>query len=122
MQPLESQEDTDLSVAPSDQALATNQKWINVCKNPKLQDACRDFHALLCIVGNKPTHFNQLMADVPGFVGFCNTLGKGARVVWIPPLGDGNPTRPHRVVSTVATRHYGSHILVIKPNRAYHQL
>lgn len=69
-------------VSPFDRALNTDGPFVIV--SDELQDACRDFRALLRIVGTKPTHFRQLVADEPGYVGFCDASGKGAGGVWMP--------------------------------------
>ena len=81
-------------VSPLDRALRDETlKWVPVRSNQELVDALRDFRAIIKLIGSKPTHVRQLVAEVPGYIGFCDASGKGAGGVWfsgsntdLPPI------------------------------------
>jgi hypothetical protein len=72
-------------LSPLDHALRNESlKWIPIKANHTLRDALRDFRALISLVGHTPTSFKQLIAAVPGYIGYCDASKLGAGGVWFP--------------------------------------
>jgi len=49
--------------------------------------ALTDFRAMIRLVGKWPTHLKQLVADEPGYIGYCDASKKGAGGVWFCGTG-----------------------------------
>jgi hypothetical protein len=72
-------------LSPLDHALRDeSKKWIPISGNITLRDALRDFRALINLVGRIPTKFKQLIATIPGYIGYCDAAKHGAGGVWFP--------------------------------------
>ena len=52
-------------------------------RNTAVREALRDFGTLIKAVGTRPTHCRELVADAPGYIGYCDASKLGAGGVWL---------------------------------------
>ena len=70
-------------LSPLDHALADDKRrFIPIRRDQPLRMALADFRAMIRLVGTRPTHLKQLVADEPGYIGYCDASKRGAGGVW----------------------------------------
>ena len=70
-------------MGPIDAALQGAQRSIPIKRNAQVRDALTDFGSLIKILGNRPTHCRELIAETPGYIGYCDASKLGAGGVWL---------------------------------------
>jgi hypothetical protein len=70
-------------MGPIDAALQGKQCWIWIKTNAPVWDALSNFGTLIKILGQRPTHYRELVVDIPGYVGYCDASKLGAGGVWL---------------------------------------
>jgi hypothetical protein len=70
-------------MGPIDAALRGDKRWIEIKYNAPVRDALTDFRTLIKILAQRPTNCKELVVNMPGYVGFCDTSKLGAGGVWL---------------------------------------
>ncbi len=55
---------------------------IGLGKHSKVRAALEDLVSLLCLLGSHPTHIQELVPDMPHYVGYHDAAAEGAGGVW----------------------------------------
>jgi len=66
-------------------------KTIGLGKQSDIRAALNDFCSLIRILGSRPTHVQEILIDIPRYVGYHDAAAEGAGGVWFSFLG---PTMP----------------------------
>jgi hypothetical protein len=70
-------------MGPIDAALRPDRRSIPVKHNQILREALTDFASLIRAIGKRPTHCRELVAEEPGYIGYCDASKWGAGGVWL---------------------------------------
>jgi hypothetical protein len=70
-------------MGPIDAALRGESRWIPIQRNLAVKTALTDFGAIIKLFANRPTHCRELIAEAPGYIGYCDASKLGAGGVWL---------------------------------------
>jgi len=70
-------------MGPIDAALHDAPWYIKMKRHTSLANALQDFGTLICILGQCPTHCQELICDVLGYIGYCDASKLGAGGMWL---------------------------------------
>jgi hypothetical protein len=76
---------------PINAAMRGNPRIIRLGKNSEVREKLEDIILLLCILSSWPTHVQELVSDMPHYIGYHDTAAEGAGVVWFLLVDDMPP-------------------------------
>ncbi len=76
---------------PINAAMKSNPKIIGLGKGLDVQSALLDLGSLLKVLGSRPTHVQELVLNMPRYVGYHDAAAEGAGKVWFSLVHDMPP-------------------------------